>query len=50
MELLEKLTQVYSPSGNEARVRAIIENEIKAYVDEMYTDSLGNLIARKKDK
>lgn len=48
MELLEKLTQVYSPSGNEARVRAIIENEIKAYVDEMYTDSLGNLIARKK--
>lgn len=48
MELLEKLTQVYSPSGNEARVRAIIENEIKSYVDEMYTDSLGNLIARKK--
>ena len=48
MELLEKLTQAYSPSGNEAKVREIIENEIKPFVDEMYTDNLGNLIARKK--
>lgn len=48
MELLEKLTQVYSPSGNENRIREVIENEIKDFVDEMYNDNLGNLIARKK--
>jgi len=48
MELLEKLTQVYSPSGNEKRIREVIENEIKDYADEIYTDNLGNLIARKK--
>jgi len=48
MELLEKLTQVYSPSGNEKRIREVIENEIKPYADEVYTDNLGNLIARKK--
>lgn len=48
MELLEKLTQTYSPSGNEKRIREVIENEIKNYADEIYTDNLGNLIARKK--
>lgn len=48
MQLLEKLTQVYSPSGNERKIREVIENEIKPYADEIYTDNLGNLIARKK--
>ena len=48
MELLKKLTQVYSPSGNERKVREIIEQEVKSFADEMYTDNLGNLIVRKK--
>ena len=48
MELLKKLTQTTAVSGSENAVISIIKNEIKDYVDEMYTDSLGNLIARKK--
>lgn len=48
MKLLKKLTQVNSPSGNEAAVRELIEEEIKDYCDEITTDALGNLIAHKK--
>ena len=47
MELLKKLTQITSPSGNESAICAFIENEIKDYVDEIYCDNLGNLIAHK---
>ncbi len=47
MELLKKLTQITGPSGNEERVCDFIENEIKDYVDEIYRDNLGNLIAHK---
>ncbi len=48
MELLKKLTQITSPSGNEEAICDFIENEIKDYVDEIYRDNLGNLIAHKK--
>ncbi len=48
MELLKNLTQITGPSGNEEKVRAFIEQEIKSYVDEIYRDNLGNLIAHKK--
>ena len=48
MELLKKLTQITSPSGNEEAICDFIENEIKDYVDEIYRDALGNLIAHKK--
>ena len=48
MELLKKLTQCHGVSGNEKEVAEIIKNEIKDYVDEISTDALGNLIARKK--
>lgn len=48
MDLLEKLTQITSPSGNEGAICDFIENEIKDYVDEVYRDNLGNLIAHKK--
>ena len=48
MELLKKLCRANSCSGNESEVIKIIEKEIKKYVDEVYTDTLGNLIARKK--
>lgn len=47
MELLKKLTQITSPSGNEETICDFIENEIKDYVDEIYRDNLGNLIAHK---
>lgn len=48
MELLKKLTQTYSPSGNEERIRKIIESEAKPYAEDISTDALGNLIVHKK--
>lgn len=48
MELLKKLTQTYSPSGNEERIRKIIESEAKPYAEDISTDVLGNLIVHKK--
>lgn len=48
MKLLELLTQTNGVSGNEESVCEIIRNEIKDYADEIYTDSLGNLIVHKK--
>ena len=47
MELLKKLTQTYSPSGNEERIRKIIESEAKPYAEDISTDALGNLIVHK---
>lgn len=47
MKLLELLTQTNGVSGNEEAVCEIIKTEIKDYVDEIKTDSLGNLIAHK---
>ena len=48
MKLLEELTQAWGVSGRENNVRAIIRREIRDYVDECYTDAMGNLIAYKK--
>lgn len=48
MKLLEELTQAWGVSGREKNVRAIIRREIQDYVDECYTDAMGNLIAYKK--
>ncbi len=47
-QLLKKLVDTYSPSGMEERIKDVIAEEIKDYVDEMKVDTLGNLIARKK--
>ncbi len=47
-QLIEKLTSVYGPSGNEEPIREAIRHEIEGYVDEISTDTLGNLIAVKK--
>ena len=49
--LIKRLTDANGMPGFECEVRAIIKEEIKPYVDEMYTDRMGNLIAVKnKDK
>lgn len=50
MELLKKLTEEHGPSGDEGKIREIIKKEIKPYVDELYRDKFGNLVARKKGK
>jgi len=49
--LIKRLTDANGMPGFECEVREIIKEEIKPYVDEMYTDRMGNLIAVKnKDK
>lgn len=48
MKLLEKLLNAYGPSGNEESVRKIIAKEIRPYVNEMWVDKMGNLIAVEK--
>ncbi|MBO5060875.1 MAG: M42 family metallopeptidase [Clostridia bacterium] len=48
MELLKKLTACDAPSGNEEKITELIRAEVEGYADEIYTDALGNLVARKK--
>lgn len=47
MNLLKKLTQAFAVSGSEDSIHELISAEIASYVDEIYTDNLGNLIAHK---
>ncbi|AAK78197.1 endoglucanase [Clostridium acetobutylicum] len=46
--LLDKLCNAAGPSSFEGDVRAIIKKEIKAFVDEIKVDRMGNIIAHKK--
>lgn len=48
MELLKKLLNINSPSGNEGEICNAIIEEIKPYCDEYSIDPMGNLIAHKK--
>ncbi|MFC1786673.1 M42 family metallopeptidase [Halobacteriota archaeon] len=47
-DLLEKLSNAHGISGHEGGIRAIVEEEIHPYVDEVSTDKLGNIIATKR--
>ncbi len=47
-ELLQKLINAFGISGHEQEVRDIIRKEIKPYVDEVFVDRMGNLIAKRK--
>lgn len=47
-DLIKKLTGTFGVSGNEEEIRDVIISEIKDFVDNYYTDTLGNLIAIKK--
>ena len=49
-KLLKKLSEAFGVSGFEDEIRDLINNEIKEYIDEIKTDSMGNLIAVKKSK
>ena len=49
-ELQKKLVSVVAPSGFEKKRADIISEIVKPFVDEVYTDSMGNLIAHKKGK
>ncbi len=50
VKLLDKTTQVPGAPGYEYKVRAFITEQIKSFVDEIYTDPMGNLIAIKRGK
>lgn len=47
LELVQKLVETPGPSGSEHAIREVIQAEIAGLVDEIRTDALGNLIARK---
>ena len=46
-QLIQKLTDTFSPSGYEDGIRDVIRAEIREIADEIRVDALGNLIARK---
>ncbi|MBQ3040720.1 MAG: M20/M25/M40 family metallo-hydrolase [Clostridia bacterium] len=48
IDLIKKLMLTPSVSGREEKIREVIKNEVLPYADEVYTDNMGNLIARKK--
>lgn len=45
--ILQTLVETPGPSGSEHMIREKIKAEIQGHADEVYTDALGNLIARK---
>ncbi len=47
-ELVQKLTGIYGPAGNEELISQAIREEIEPYVDEIKVDVMGNLIATRK--
>lgn len=50
MEFLKEICELVGTSGYEKDVRLFIEEKIKPYATEVYTDKIGNLIAFKKGK
>lgn len=45
LDLLEKLTQTFGPSGYEDAIRAVIRQEVEPLADELHVDPLGSLVA-----
>ena len=45
---LEKLSNAAGVSGFENEIRQVIKDELSPHVDELYTDTMGNLFATKK--
>ena len=48
--LLSRICKAPGAPGFEQRIRALVMEEVKDLVDDMYTDSMGNVIAVKKGK
>lgn len=48
LDLLDKLTQTFGPSGYEDKIRAVIQAEVAALADEVRVDPLGSLVVRRK--
>ncbi|UCG68561.1 MAG: M42 family peptidase [Thermoplasmata archaeon] len=50
LKLIKKLSDAFGVSGNEGAIREIIKRRIKAHVDSIETDKIGNLICKKNGK
>jgi endoglucanase len=48
--LIQKLTETFSPSGYESAIREVIRSEVEPLADEVRVDALGSLIVRKGSK
>ncbi len=48
LTILKTLCETSAAPGNEGAIAKLIAEEVRPYVDEVYTDALGNLIAHKK--
>jgi len=48
LTMLKDLTDAKGISGNEKEVRDVMSQYIKPYADEVYTDNLGSLVAKKE--
>src|SRR6056297_558674 len=49
-KLFKEMCGIVGVSSGEEKIRELIEEDIKDYVDEIKVDTLGNLIAHKKGK
>lgn len=47
VELIQTLNAAHGPSGDEGDIRSVLTKLIRPFVDEVRTDTLGNLIAHK---
>jgi putative aminopeptidase FrvX len=45
--LIQKLVETQGPSGYEAQIRSVVQEEVTPLADEVRVDALGNLIAQK---
>ena len=50
VDLLERLSNAVSVSGDEGEVRAIVLEEIKDIADELKIDAMGNVLVTRKSK
>ena len=48
LDLLERLTQTFGPSGYEDEIRDVIRQEVAPLVDELRVDPLGSLVAYRR--
>ena len=48
MNMIKDIVKAYGPSGREDQVTEVLRSYVEPLVDEVYTDTLGNLIAHKK--
>lgn len=46
--LTKRLSEAFGPSGSEERVRELVRDEIKEFVDQVRVDAFGNLIAQRR--